>query len=908
MPPFTRNFFRDQRDEIVAAWERVAAAGRSDVKLTGSALRDHLPELLEELARWWEGAQQAGSPAMQSAAVRRSAAQLDDANQLRRLVSELGLLRTTILRLAAEDGRASEPGAGDAPEGAGLAEVARLSAGLDHAMADVVEEFVTRNDAHRRKAEDGLTRRAEEAVARSEAVLAQAGAMAHLGAWWTDVRRPDDVESYPLHWSDEVYRIFGYEPGQVEVSTALFFHHVHPADRQRVRDGFQHAFRTNEPYQLEHRIVRSDGAERIVLEHATAELDDDGRTRAMVGAVQDITEQKRAQDALRASEERFRALVSASSDAVYRMSADWRELRQLHGHRGFLPDAEAPTTTWMEKYLHPDDHRRVQDAVDEAMRTGGIFEMEHRVLRVGGSVGWTLSRAIPVKDATGTIVEWFGAASDITERKRAEEALRHAAELLDLGDAFWELDQDWRIVRVNANSEKLSRRSRSELLGRVHWEVFPSPPESKYWREYHRCMRERMPVQFDEYYAPLDLWTNVTAYPVSTGGIAVYFRDIAAQKRAEMALRGSEARFRTLFATMAEGFSLIEVILDANGKARDIRYLEVNPAFERHIGLRAADVVGKTLRELFPGTEPEWFDQYGGVASTGEPAHFEAAFGPLGKWFDVSAYRTEPRRLAVVFFEVTERKQALDALRESDRRKDEFLGMLSHELRNPLAPIRNSIHLLERAKPGTEVAQRAREVIRRQTDHLTRLVDDLLDVTRIARGKIELRRSRVDLREVVSRGVEDFRLLFQDHAVALDVVVPDAKIWVDADPTRITQVIGNLLNNSLKFTRRGDSVTLTLEPANAYAEIRVRDTGAGIEPPLQPLVFEPFVQGERTLARTEGGLGLGLALVKGVIELHGGTVRVESAGMGYGAEFLVRLPLEGTAAAAANRPADESAR
>jgi PAS domain S-box-containing protein len=590
------------------------------------------------------------------------------------------------------------------------------------------------------------------------------------------------------------------------------------------------------------------------------------------------------------------------------MSADWRELRELHSHWAFLPEAEAPITAWMEKYLHPEDRRRVQDAVDEAVRTGCPFEVEHRVLRVDGSVGWTLSRAIPVKDATGTTVEWFGAASDITERKRAEDALRHEAELLELGDAFWELDQDWRIVRVNANSEKLSRRSRSELLGRVHWEVFPSPPESKYWREYHRCMRERVHVQFDEYYAPLDLWTNVTAYPVSTGGIAVYFRDIAAQKRAELALRSSEARFRSLFATMAEGFSLIEVLLDANGKTTDIRYLEVNPAFERHLGLRSADVVGKTLRELFPATEPEWFDRYGGVASTGEPAHFEAAFGPLGKWFDVSAYRTEPRRVAVVFFEVTERKQALEALRESDRRKDEFLGMLSHELRNPLAPIRNSIYLLERAKPGTEVATRAREVIRRQTDHLTRLVDDLLDVTRIARGRIELRRSRVDLREIVARSAEDFRLLFQDHVVAFEVVVPDAKIWVDADATRITQVIGNLLNNSLKFTRRGDSVTLTVERANAYAEIRVRDTGAGIEPPLQPLVFEPFVQGERTLARTEGGLGLGLALVKGVIELHGGTVRVESAGMGYGAEFLVRLPLEGTAAAAANRPADESAR
>ena len=207
--------------------------------------------------------------------------------------------------------------------------------------------------------------------------------------------------------------------------------------------------------------------------------------------------------------------------------------------------------------------------------------------------------------------------------------------------------------------------------------------------------------------------------------------------------------------------------------------------------------------------------------------------------------------------------EAEESLREANRRKDEFLGMLSHELRNPLAPIRNSTYILRHAEPGTEQARRAQSVIERQTEHLTRLVDDLLDLTRIGRGKIELRRSRVELREVVLRAAEDYRLLLDDRGVTFHTALPDAKVWADIDATRVTQVVGNLLHNASKFTGRGDEVRLSLTVDRDDAEIRVQDTGAGVDAALLPHIFDPFVQGERTLARAEGGLGLGLALVKG---------------------------------------------
>ncbi|HYD43086.1 MAG TPA: hybrid sensor histidine kinase/response regulator [Anaeromyxobacter sp.] len=255
--------------------------------------------------------------------------------------------------------------------------------------------------------------------------------------------------------------------------------------------------------------------------------------------------------------------------------------------------------------------------------------------------------------------------------------------------------------------------------------------------------------------------------------------------------------------------------------------------------------------------------------------------------------------LARSFNQMTERLVSANArLAEADRRKTEFLGMLSHEMRNPLAPIRSSIHVLRHAPRDGDRAERALDVLERQTVHLTRLVDDLLDVTRIVRGKVAIHRQAVDLAEIVRRTAEDHAPLVQDRALALTVDAP-GPCPVLGDPTRLAQVIGNLLTNAAKFTDRGGRVELSVRRADAAAELRVRDTGVGMAPALLERAFEPFVQGAQSIARTEGGLGLGLALVKGLVDLHGGTVRAESGGPGAGTVVVVRLPL----AAAAEAPA-----
>ena len=230
-------------------------------------------------------------------------------------------------------------------------------------------------------------------------------------------------------------------------------------------------------------------------------------------------------------------------------------------------------------------------------------------------------------------------------------------------------------------------------------------------------------------------------------------------------------------------------------------------------------------------------------------------------------------------------------LREADQRKNAFLGVLSHELRNPLAPIRNSLYVLDRTPPGGEQAAHARAVIGRQVDHLARLVDDLLDVTRISRGKVQLRRERLDLGEVVARTVEDHRRVFAERGIGLGLRCAEGPIVVDGDPTRISQVVSNLLHNGEKFTDHGGEVTVAVERDGTTASIRVADTGIGIAPDMMARLFEPFTQADGSLHRSRGGLGLGLALTKGFVEQHGGSIDVRSEGLGRGAEFTVRLPI-----------------
>ncbi|HEX6316548.1 MAG TPA: ATP-binding protein [Gemmatimonadaceae bacterium] len=262
-----------------------------------------------------------------------------------------------------------------------------------------------------------------------------------------------------------------------------------------------------------------------------------------------------------------------------------------------------------------------------------------------------------------------------------------------------------------------------------------------------------------------------------------------------------------------------------------------------------------------------------------------------------------PSAVLAIKRDVTEQQQAIDALREADRRKDEFLATLAHELRNPLAPIRNAVEIMRLAGDNPHAVERARDVLDRQARQLARIVDDLIDLARIVEKKVVMRRERVDVRTVVETALETSQPQMDEAELRLVVKVPDEPLYLDADPVRLSQVLVNLLNNSAKYTAAGGEVTLSVERSARRVDtspdgempdqvlFRVHDTGSGIEPSLLPHVFEMFTQGPRATQQGQGGLGVGLALVRNLVHMHGGSVEATSAGVGQGTEFIVRLPM-----------------
>lgn len=274
--------------------------------------------------------------------------------------------------------------------------------------------------------------------------------------------------------------------------------------------------------------------------------------------------------------------------------------------------------------------------------------------------------------------------------------------------------------------------------------------------------------------------------------------------------------------------------------------------------------------------------QYRVTCANGE-SRWVSVFGALK--------HSRSRVIRGVVQDITEAKCQQLTLLNTDRCKNNFLATLSHELRNPLAPIRNSIYVLEHVAAGSDRAQRARAVLTRQVEQLTTLIDELLDVTRISRGKIELRRELVDLNGLVARIADDHMECFASKGVALERALAANEVLVNADRTRIAQAIGNLVHNASKFTRPSGRVMITVSTESNQALVRVADNGMGIDANVLPLLFEPFVQANHHGNRAHNGLGLGLALVKGFVELHGGTVAAHSDGPGRGARFEVRLPL-----------------
>ena len=491
---------------------------------------------------------------------------------------------------------------------------------------------------------------------------------------------------------------------------------------------------------------------------------------------------------------------------------------------------------------------------------------------------------------------------DVTAEQRIRERDAQSADYLEhLFEGFVAFDACWRMTHMNAAAERITRRSRAEVLGKTWHEAFPHAVGNPVDEMYQRVMRTRAPERmeyFDERYGH---WFEISAAPVTSGGVAVYFRDISDLKRRDEL----QARLAAIVESSDDAMvskSLEGVIQSWNAGA------------ERIFGWSAAEALGQPILLIIPRERHEEEREILARLRRGERIdHFETVrVAKDGRRIDISLTVSPIRDAAgrivgasKVARDITERKRAERALEEASRQKDDFLAMLAHELRNPLAPVRNGLQLLRMVDPASAPAEQARAIMERQVDHLVRLVDDLMDVSRIARGKVEVRREPVELASVVLSAVETSRPAIEAGRHNFTLNLPAEPIIVDADFVRLAQVIANLLNNAAKYTDPGGQVRLVAERAGDEALVRVSDNGIGIAAETMPNLFRMFAQAEDALARSHGGLGIGLALAKSLVELHGGRLEARSAGRGQGAEFIIRLPLG--RASGASRPGSRPA-
>ncbi|HEV8629031.1 MAG TPA: PAS domain S-box protein [Thermoanaerobaculia bacterium] len=561
---------------------------------------------------------------------------------------------------------------------------------------------------------------------------------------------------------------------------------------------------------------------------------------------------RRAESSQRQAEEHFDRVIAGVRDyAIFLLDVDGRvitwnagaerikgyradEIVGQHFSRFYPPDAQA--AHWPEREL-------------ELAAQTGSFENEGWRLRKDGSRFWANVVVTPLRDEAENLRGFLKITRDLTERRRADEALRESEECFRLmvdgvrDYAIFMLDPEGRVVTWNTGAKRLKGYRADEIVGQHFSRFYPQEAIDRGWPQYELQEARRVGRFEDEGWRLRSdgsrFWANVviTALHDPQGELRGYSkvtRDLTERRQAEIELQRAAAD------------------LERRVEERTRELAAANAALRAEVEQR---------RRL----------------------------------------QDERERLTR---QLRERVAALDA---SDRHKNEFLAMLGHELRNPLAPIRNALEILKLHGVGETTRDQARGTIERQVQHLVRLVDDLLDVSRIMQGKIDLRRERVELEAVIGRALEIAQPAVDANRHELLVSLPAAHVELEGDLIRLAQVVGNLLVNAAKYTTRAGQIELRAEAGNGELTLQVRDNGIGIAPELLPRVFDFFVQGSRSLERAQGGLGIGLTLVKRLVEMHGGTVAAASDGPGRGSTFTVTLPIHHLASREDRSPSRDEA-
>ncbi|QRK10970.1 PAS domain S-box protein [Archangium violaceum] len=517
---------------------------------------------------------------------------------------------------------------------------------------------------------------------------------------------------------------------------------------------------------------------------------------------------------------------------------------------------------------------------------------------------WFTLSFSPVRDASGQVAGVLVTVLETTERHRAEVSLRESeARFRGLVEPFaqavWETDARGRVVSDSPSWRAYTGQTVDEYLGDGWMAAIHSDDREDVLRTWREAVRTVAPLTAEFRLRGPDgswRWTHVRTAPLrgADGSVLKWVGmniDITARKQAEAAQRESEARYQTLFNSIDEGFCIMQLLFDAEQRPLDCRYLEVNPAFERHSGIH--DALGRTFRELLPGIEPFWIDVYGRVALTGEPTRFEGHAASMGRWFDVYAFRIgEPheRKVAVLFTDVTRRKQAERTLRERADFERQLIGIVSHDLRNPLNAILLSATMLLRRAESDARKEGALRCVFDAAERMRRLVCDLLDFTQVRLGQgLPVQRELRDLHALVRGVVEEVLAAHPGREVE---VRAEGEVWAALDADRVAQLLANLLSNALAYGAAGSPVCVTTREDGSYVALEVHNEGEPIPPEKLARLFQPLERGAQPPAPSSRSIGLGLFIVDGIVRAHGGHIRVHSTAA-EGTTFCVLLPRRG---------------
>jgi len=707
----------------------------------------------------------------------------------------------------------------------------------------------------------------------------------------------------------------GWTQGEaVGKSLGIVFKVVNEKTRRTVEDPAIRALREGVVLGMDNHtlLIAKDGTERPIDDNAAPIRNAKGEVAGVVLVFRDVSERRRqerqVQDALAYADN----IIATLREPFVVLD---KNLRVKTANRSFYRNFHVTPKDTQDRFIFDLGNGqwnipRLRTLLDEVLSNNHPvldFDVEHDFPAIGKKNMLLNARRFPPESTHPELI--LLAIEDITERKLTEEELRRSEQrqrfILDsMPDKIFTAKPNGDVDYVNPQLIEFTGLP-FEQISDWGWKQIIHPDDvAENIRAWQHSIDSGEPFQFEHRFRRADgeyRWHVSRALPMrdDAGRVLMWIgsnTDIDDIKLAEMVLHDSEIRFRRLFEAAKDGILILD---DHTGKI-----IDANPFMSELLGYSHDDFLGKELWEI--GLFGDKSANEAAVLELQEKGYIRYEHLPLesnvGRRVEVeivaNAYREDHHSVIQCNIrDITERsrmerkmQEQTEALADLHRRKDEFLAMLSHELRNPLAAISNAGQLLRLEKSEDKLQQRANAIIERQVGQLTRLVDELLEVSRITTGRIHLLQERIALNGIVTNAVETVRPLIGQRRHSLKVSLPPEPIWLYADAVRLEQVVVNLLNNAAKYTDEGGHIWLSAQQEGDEAVLRVRDSGVGIAPDLLPHIFDLFTQAERSLARSQGGLGIGLCLVQRLVELHGGRVEATST-LGQGSEFVVRLPV-----------------